>query len=178
MADRKANSDIWKALTETLDRLFTRVSDVNDHIHALSVASLELARDRQREITGLSRRWIEAPTDLPRLAVAGAECARRLQINYVELSELWLRGLAGRTPETADTVRHLPAPSKHSGEASKAEVVGEAYCLQCRSKRSMHEPEEVVMEGGRVRTQGKCSDCGRLISRMGRLLVYGVTPSP
>ena len=196
MADRKANSDIWKALTETLDRLFTRVSDVNDHIHALSVASLELARDRQREITGLSRRWIEAPTDLPRLAVAGAERGPRLQINYVELSELWLRGLAGRTRETADMAQHLPAPSEHSGEAStstryseqpaeatadeasRTEVVGEAYCLKCRSKRSMHEPEEVVMKGGRVRTQGKCSDCGRLISRMGPLLVYGVTPSP
>ena len=189
MADRKANSDTWKALTETLDRLFARVGDVNDQIHALSVASLELARDRQREITELNRRWIEAPSDLPRLAVAGWECARRLQINYVELSELWLRGLAGRTGETAETagmVRHLPAPSKHSGEAStstryseqpaeatadeapKTEVVVEAYCLRCRSKRSMLEPEEVVMEGGRVRTQGKCSDCGRLISRLGR----------
>ena len=196
MTERKVNSDFWKALAETLDRLFTRVSDVNEHLHTLSVASLELARDRQREITGLSRRWIEAPSDLPRLAVAGAECARRLQINYVELSELWLRGLAGRTRETADLVQHPPAPSKHSGEgststryseqraeatvdkASKTQVVVEAYCLRCRSKRSMHEPEEVVMEGGRVRTQGKCSDCGRLISRMGSLLVYGVTPSP
>jgi len=169
MTERRANSDFWKALAETLDRLFTRVSDVNEHLHTLSVASLELARDRQREITGLSRRWIEAPSDLPRLAVAGAECAHRLQINYVELSELWLRGLAGRTRDTGDLVQHPPAPSKRSGEGSTStRVVVEAYCLRCRSKRSMHEPEEVVMEGGRVRTQGKCSDCGRLISRLGR----------
>ena len=191
MTERKANSDFWKALPEMLDRLFTRVSDVNEHLHTLSVASLELARDRQREITGLSRRWIEAPSDLPGLAVAGAECARRLQTNYVELSALWLRGLAGRTRDTRDLVQHPPAPSKRSGdgststryseqpaeatvyEASKTEVVVEAYCLRCGSKRSMLEPEEVVMEGGRVRTQGKCSDCGRLISRLGRPVSTG-----
>ena len=191
MTEGKTEGDFWQAITETSDRLFTGVSDANERLYALSVGSLELARDRQREFTGLSRRWTQAPLDLPRLAVAATESILRLLINYLELNELWLRAIAGRPQETAGLLETSPGPSNQSGEAptstlaestressvqpaevnvqeaAKTEVAVEAYCLRCRAKRSMIEPREVMVRGGRIHTQGMCRNCGNPVSRIG-----------
>jgi deazaflavin-dependent oxidoreductase (nitroreductase family) len=54
--------------------------------------------------------------------------------------------------------------------AAEADVVVEAYCLRCGAKRPMDKPEEAVLPGGRVRTHGRCRDCGNPMSRMGSIM--------
>ncbi len=36
----------------------------------------------------------------------------------------------------------------------------EAYCLKCRTKREMQNPEQVTMKNGKKAMKGKCSSCG------------------
>ncbi len=35
----------------------------------------------------------------------------------------------------------------------------EAYCLKCKEKRIMVDPEEVIMKNGRPAMKGKCKEC-------------------
>ncbi len=35
-----------------------------------------------------------------------------------------------------------------------------AYCVKCREKRDMKNPERVTMKNGRPAMKGKCSKCG------------------
>lgn len=35
-----------------------------------------------------------------------------------------------------------------------------AYCVKCREKRDMEDPERVTMKNGRPAMKGKCSKCG------------------
>ena len=43
----------------------------------------------------------------------------------------------------------------------------EAYCVKCRQKREMKDPEQVTMKNGRPATQGVCPVCGTKIFRIG-----------
>lgn len=36
----------------------------------------------------------------------------------------------------------------------------EAYCVKCKAKKEMKDPEEVTMKNGRKAAKGKCPDCG------------------
>lgn len=40
----------------------------------------------------------------------------------------------------------------------------EAYCMKCKKKCKMAEPEEIVGGNGRVRMQGKCTKCNTKMS--------------
>lgn len=40
------------------------------------------------------------------------------------------------------------------------EEVMEAYCVKCKEKREMQEPEEVEMKNGRLAMKGTCAVCG------------------
>ena len=42
----------------------------------------------------------------------------------------------------------------------------EAYCVKCREKREMQDPEEVTMKNGRQAVQGKCGVCGTKLFRI------------
>ena len=41
-----------------------------------------------------------------------------------------------------------------------ATATHEAYCVKCREKREIQDPEEVTMKNGRQAVQGKCGDSG------------------
>jgi len=43
----------------------------------------------------------------------------------------------------------------------------EGYCLKCREKREMKDPQEVTLKNGRQARQGTCSVCGTKITVMG-----------
>lgn len=45
----------------------------------------------------------------------------------------------------------------------------EAYCVKCKEKKAMAEPEEGRMKNGRPIVKGKCPDCGTTICRIGAL---------
>lgn len=45
----------------------------------------------------------------------------------------------------------------------------EAYCMKCKTKREMVEPEGVTMANGRPATKGKCSVCGTGMYKIGKV---------
>lgn len=42
----------------------------------------------------------------------------------------------------------------------------EAYCVKCKAKREMKDPENVTMKNGRKAAKGKCPDCGTSMFRI------------
>lgn len=43
----------------------------------------------------------------------------------------------------------------------------EAYCVKCRQKREMSDPQKVTMKNGKAATKGKCPVCGTGMYRIG-----------
>ncbi|MFH1663151.1 MAG: DUF5679 domain-containing protein [Chloroflexota bacterium] len=43
----------------------------------------------------------------------------------------------------------------------------EAYCLKCRTKRDIKNPQRVTLKNGRPATQGVCPVCGTKVFRIG-----------
>ena len=43
----------------------------------------------------------------------------------------------------------------------------EAYCVKCRSKREIQNPESITMKNGKPATQGVCPLCGTKVFRIG-----------
>ena len=44
----------------------------------------------------------------------------------------------------------------------------DAYCLKCRTKREIRNPQQVKLKNGRSATQGTCPTCGTKVYRIGR----------
>lgn len=43
----------------------------------------------------------------------------------------------------------------------------QGYCMKCRQKREMKEPQEVTLKNGRPAVQGACTICGTKITVIG-----------
>ncbi len=43
----------------------------------------------------------------------------------------------------------------------------QAYCLKCRTKREMRNPEKVTLKNGRPATKGSCPVCNTSMYRIG-----------
>ncbi len=43
----------------------------------------------------------------------------------------------------------------------------QAYCMKCRAKREMKNPEKVTLKNGRPATKGTCPNCGTKVFRIG-----------
>ena len=44
----------------------------------------------------------------------------------------------------------------------------DAYCLKCREKREINNPEQVTLKNGRPATKGDCPTCGTKVFRIGK----------
>jgi hypothetical protein len=44
----------------------------------------------------------------------------------------------------------------------------EAYCMKCKTRRQMKDPNVITMKNGRPATQGVCSVCGTKVFRIGK----------
>ena len=44
----------------------------------------------------------------------------------------------------------------------------EAYCMKCKTKREMNNPQKVTMKNGRPATKGKCPECETGMFRIGK----------
>jgi len=42
-----------------------------------------------------------------------------------------------------------------------------AYCVKCKAKREMNNPQSITMKNGRKATQGTCPVCGTKMFRIG-----------
>lgn len=43
----------------------------------------------------------------------------------------------------------------------------EAYCVKCKSKREIQNPQRITMKNGRPATQGTCPVCSTKVFRIG-----------
>ena len=43
-----------------------------------------------------------------------------------------------------------------------------AYCVKCRTKREIKDPEEVTLKNGRPAVKGTCPECGTKMFRIGK----------
>jgi len=43
----------------------------------------------------------------------------------------------------------------------------EGYCVKCKDKKEMKDPEAITMKNGRPATKGTCPDCGTKIFKIG-----------
>jgi hypothetical protein len=43
----------------------------------------------------------------------------------------------------------------------------QGYCMKCREKREMKDPQQVTLKNGRAATQGTCATCGTKVTVMG-----------
>ncbi|MFC2153946.1 DUF5679 domain-containing protein [Candidatus Altiarchaeota archaeon] len=43
----------------------------------------------------------------------------------------------------------------------------EAYCVKCKAKVEVKDPEQVTMKNGKKATKGKCPNCGTGVYRIG-----------
>ncbi len=43
----------------------------------------------------------------------------------------------------------------------------EAYCVKCKSKKQMKNPQHVTMKNGKPATQGTCPDCSTKMFKIG-----------
>ena len=44
----------------------------------------------------------------------------------------------------------------------------EAYCMKCKGKREMNNPQQITMKNGRPATQGTCPVCGTKMFKIGK----------
>ena len=44
----------------------------------------------------------------------------------------------------------------------------EGYCVKCKAKQTMKDPEEIVMKNGRPATKGTCPVCGTKMFKIGK----------
>lgn len=45
----------------------------------------------------------------------------------------------------------------------------EAYCVKCRTKREIRNPQSVTLKNGKPAVKGTCSVCGTSVFRIGKL---------
>lgn len=63
--------------------------------------------------------------------------------------------------------------------AETAELVIEAYCVRCKEKRPLQNPQPVFTAAGRPATRGTCPVCGTTLFRMGATPAHeGMDPPP
>jgi hypothetical protein len=44
----------------------------------------------------------------------------------------------------------------------------EGYCVKCKAKKDIVDPQDITMKNGRPATQGTCPDCGTKIFKIGK----------
>jgi len=54
----------------------------------------------------------------------------------------------------------------------------EAYCVKCKAKREMKDPQPVYTRKGQPGTRGICLTCGTKMFRMGRTAAHASLPKP
>jgi Zn finger protein HypA/HybF involved in hydrogenase expression len=45
----------------------------------------------------------------------------------------------------------------------------EAYCVKCRAKREIKDPQETTLKNGRPAVKGTCPKCGTNVFRIGKM---------
>ncbi len=54
------------------------------------------------------------------------------------------------------------------GKETARMAAKEGYCVKCKAKKEIKDPQEITMKNGRPATQGTCPDCGTKIFKIGK----------
>lgn len=46
--------------------------------------------------------------------------------------------------------------------------MAEGYCVKCRAKKEMQDPQQITMKNGKPAVTGKCPDCGTKMFKIGK----------
>ena len=107
-----------------------------------------------------------------RSALAGEDFDALNEGNSVEFDlERGPKGLQARNVRVDDLSRKQESGGSTQESGGSTQESGEsieAYCLKCRSKREIKDPETITMKNGRPATQGTCPVCGSKMFRMGK----------
>lgn len=49
---------------------------------------------------------------------------------------------------------------------AEASTINQAYCVKCKTKRDITEPQDVTMKNGKKAVTGKCGTCGTKMFRI------------
>ena len=52
-------------------------------------------------------------------------------------------------------------------EGGAAKNMSTAYCVKCKDKKEVSNPEQVTMKNGRKALKGTCPDCGTKVFKIG-----------
>ena len=76
----------------------------------------------------------------------------------------------GQNCSLAYAIGRAPGDARRRERESSERKGGtrEAYCLKCRTKREMTDPQEVTMKNGKPATMGKCPTCGTKMYKIGK----------
>jgi Domain of unknown function (DUF5679) len=57
---------------------------------------------------------------------------------------------------------------KNRDHGNKKGYPMEAYCMKCKQKREMKDPQPVTMKNGKPATTGTCATCGTKLFKIGK----------
>jgi len=81
-----------------------------------------------------------------------------------------LKELSDQLSELKQEVKKIKKPKNGPGEpATEQGIQVEAYCVKCKSKRTIKDPFETTLKNGRSAIKGKCVKCGSKVCRMGKI---------
>ena len=82
-----------------------------------------------------------------------------------------LKELSDQLSELKQEVEKIEKPKNRPGKpATEQGIQVEAYCVKCKSKRTIKDPFETTLKNGRSAIKGKCVKCGSKVCRMGKIL--------
>jgi len=81
-----------------------------------------------------------------------------------------LKELSDQISELQQEVKKIEKPKNQPGKSSSEKGIQvEAYCVKCKSKRTIKDPYETTIKNGRSAIKGKCDECGTNVCRMGKI---------
>jgi hypothetical protein len=107
---------------------------------------------------------------------AGNEAWEELMRKTMKTQEDWFQGWLKTTKDAAgkqSASAKKPAAPQGGGpatlEGSKGDrVATEAYCMRCRTMRTMKDEKAITMKNGKPATRGVCPTCGTKMFKIGK----------
>ena len=88
------------------------------------------------------------------------------KLEAVDIEHEIIQTLQKQNKKLDDIEKKLGQPSPQTSSESSSI---EAYCVKCKTKRKVKNPEETIMKNGRPAVKGECSTCNCKVFRIGKM---------
>lgn len=105
MVIRDTTTRLLDSLADTNDALIEALRAANERRSRFRRSLIEGARQGQRELLHLGRRWLEAPTDVFGFGEALAETVANAQVRALALAQEWLGDVAQSQREAREVLQ-------------------------------------------------------------------------